>query len=94
MAAHLGVQCALRYPSYSTHLTDAYTQIHTSSVVTIAPVPHSSAPVSRGHLSLQFSSLDDRGLLCYWLLSETDQVSRFGLHSSLNEEFVLLKHIG
>lgn len=73
MAAHLGVQCALRYPSYSTHLTDAYTQIHTSSVVTIAPVPHSSAPVSRGHLSLQFSSLDDRGLLCYWLLSETDQ---------------------
>jgi len=47
------------------------TQIHTSRIVSVAPMP--SLAASRGQLSFQIVSSDDRGLVSFWLLSELTQ---------------------
>ena len=47
------------------------TQIHTSCIVSVAPMP--SLAASKGQLSFQIASSDDRGLVSFWLLSELTQ---------------------
>jgi len=64
----LGLECPVRSPSFSTHLSESRTQIHSSCVVGLVPIP--SRQAAKGSVSIQLASVDDRGLLCFWVLSE------------------------
>jgi len=69
-AADLGLKCAVHFPAFRTHLSPARTQMHTSSIVALAPNP-SRASSTRNESSSQFASLDDRGVVCFWVVSES-----------------------
>lgn len=72
LAEELGLRCPVRFPAYSTRsMAATATQMHTSRIVSVAPMP--SLAASRGQLSFQIASSDDRGLVSFWLLSELTQ---------------------
>mmetsp|Transcript_105651 Transcript_105651/g.305413 ORF Transcript_105651/g.305413 Transcript_105651/m.305413 type:complete len:518 (+) Transcript_105651:924-2477(+) len=72
LAEELGLHCPVRFAAYSTRsMAVTTTQIHTSRIVSVAPMP--SLAASRGQLSFQIVSSDDRGLVSFWLLSELTQ---------------------
>jgi len=74
-AADLGTQCAVHFPAFGTHLSPARTQMHTSSIVALAPIPSrvQSSRVESSSSSTQFASLDDRGIVCFWVVNESSQ---------------------
>jgi len=54
---------------------NALPKVHSSLIVDVVPVP-SNIPATRGDVSFQFASIDDRGLICFWLFGESaDQPS-------------------
>jgi len=75
------VLTTFRFPALSRHLTEKYSQMHSSSVLAVLPIPTMDASSSNS-TNLQFSTVDDRGFLCFWLLSQGD--SQYG--HSLNDE--------
>jgi WD40 repeat protein len=75
-AADLGVACAVNFPAFSTHLSAARTQMHTSAIVAVAPIP-TRVPRSREEPSAQFASVDDRGLVCFWVVNESTRGALF-----------------
>ena len=70
MVQRLNLQCPCRGPSYSTqNMGVTNTHIHTSKITAVTPIPNPTDP-SRGQLSFQLASIDDRGLVTFWLLNE------------------------
>ena len=71
-AAQIGTSVPLRFPSLSTHLTAARAQMHTSTIVAVLSVP-TRLPGTHEEAATQFASVDDRGLVSFWVLTEVGE---------------------